>query len=131
MNLDTLQAFFGDPPPSDLNTSLAVGFVLSVLLEQDTDSTEFKQQLEQKYPAYRLSHPVLYQALAFLEAEGAVLSYWQRSESHAPPRRLFNLAPHMRKQAGRLATLWRTYMQCHPSPGGLSYSRSRGSGSGL
>src|SRR5579883_156627 len=131
MNLDTIQTFFTAPPPTYLNTELAVCFVVSVLLQQDTCITAFVHHLQQTYPAYDVSDTILYRALTFLETEGAVRKYWQRGVGRGRPRQMFTLVAQHREQATTLTQLWYTYVDEHPFPGGLSAHGSRQSGRAL
>jgi len=125
MTLDTIQSCFDHPPPIHLNAELAVCFVLSVLLAQDTYAAALIQHLVQSYPAYRLSKPNLYKALTFLETEGAVLSYWQKVAGRGRPRRMFTLVPPHREPAAALVQRWHAYMQQHPYPADWSTNRDR------
>jgi DNA-binding PadR family transcriptional regulator len=110
MKFQDIYQFFEDPPPVYLNKELAVCYVLTVLLQQDSYGTELIQQLTQVYTDYRLSDTVLYSALKFLEDQQAIDGYWKKVEGRGRPRRMYRLNPDWRLQAEELAELWRNYM---------------------
>jgi DNA-binding PadR family transcriptional regulator len=110
MKFEDIYQFFEDPPPIYLNKELAVCYVLSVLLRQDSYGTELIQWLTRQYPNYRLSDTVLYGALKFLEDEKAVDGYWKKVEGRGRPRRMYRLNPDWRLRAEELAEFWKTYM---------------------
>ena len=110
MKFEDIYQFFEDPPPIYLNKELAVCYVLSVLLRQDSYGTELIQWLSQQYPNYRLSDTVLYGALKFLEDENAVDGYWKKVEGRGRPRRMYRLNPDWRLRAEELAEFWKNYM---------------------
>lgn len=110
MKFQDIYQFFEDPPPVYLNKELAVCYVLTVLLQQDSYGTELIQQLTRVYADYRLSDTVLYSALKFLEDQQAVDGYWKKVEGRGRPRRMYRLNPDWRLQAEELAELWRNYM---------------------
>ncbi|MEO1069838.1 MAG: PadR family transcriptional regulator [Cyanobacteria bacterium J06638_6] len=110
MKFADIYQFFEDPPPIYLNKELAVCYVLSVLLQQDSYGTELIQRLTLHYPHYRLSDTVLYGALKFLEDENAIDGYWKKVEGRGRPRRMYRLNPDWRLQAEELAEFWKTYM---------------------
>ena len=109
MKFQDIYQFFEDPPPIYLNKELAVCYVLSVLLQQDSCGTELIQRLTLQYPHYRLSDTVLYGALKFLEDENAIDGYWKKVEGRGRPRRMYRLNPDWRLQAEELAEFWKTY----------------------
>jgi DNA-binding PadR family transcriptional regulator len=110
MKFEDIYQFFEDPPPIYLNKELAVCYVLSVLLRQDSYGTELIQWLSQQYPNYRLSDTVLYGALKFLEDENAVDGYWKKVEGRGRPRRMYRLNPNWRLRAEELSEFWKNYM---------------------
>ena len=110
MKFEDIYQFFEDPPPIYLNKELAVCYVLSVLLQQDSYGTELIQRLTLQYPHYRLSDTVLYGALKFLEDENAIDGYWKKVEGRGRPRRMYRLNPDWRLQSEELAEFWKTYM---------------------
>ena len=110
MKFEDIYQFFEDPPPIYLNKELAVCYVLSVLLRQDSYGTELIQWLSQQYPNYRLSDTVLYGALKFLEDENAVDGYWKKVEGRGRPRRMYRLNANWRMRAEELSEFWRNYM---------------------
>ncbi len=110
MKFEDIYQFFEDPPPIYLNKELAVCYVLSVLLQQDSYGTELIQRLAEHYTHYRLSDTVLYGALKFLEDENAIDGYWKKVEGRGRPRRMYRLNPDWRLQAEGLAEFWKTYM---------------------
>ncbi|MGB3199856.1 MAG: PadR family transcriptional regulator [Nodosilinea sp.] len=110
MKFEDIYQFFEDPPPIYLNKELAVCYVLSVLLQQDSYGTELIQRLTHHYPHYRLSDTVLYGALKFLEDENAIDGYWKKVEGRGRPRRMYRLNPDWRLQSEELAEFWKTYM---------------------
>jgi DNA-binding PadR family transcriptional regulator len=85
MKFQDIYQFFEDPPPVYLNKELAVCYVLTVLLQQDSYGTELIQQLTQVYTDYRLSDTVLYSALKFLEDQQAIDGYWKKVEGRGRP----------------------------------------------
>jgi DNA-binding PadR family transcriptional regulator len=109
MNFDDIYRFFREPPPHYLNKELAVCYVLSVLLTEDSYGTELILLLEQNYPAYRLSDTVLYTALKFLEDEQTIQGYWRKVEGRGRPRRMYQINPEWGDRARELADLWRQY----------------------
>lgn len=111
MKFEDIYQFFEDPPPIYLNKELAVCYVLSVLLQQDSYGTELIQKLAKDYSDYRLSDTVLYSALKFLEDQAAIDGYWKKVEGRGRPRRMYRLNPDWRMQAEQLADLWINYMR--------------------
>ncbi len=99
MKLDDIYHFFQNPPPTYLSPELAVGYILSVLLQGESYGTELIERLESEYPRYRLSDTVLYDALKFLESEKAVIGYWQKVIGRGRPRRMYQVSPHWQTQA--------------------------------
>ncbi len=110
MKFEDIYQFFEDPPPIYLNKELAVCYVLTVLLRQDSYGTELIQWLTRQYPNYRLSDTVLYGALKFLEDENAVDGYWKKVEGRGRPRRMYRLNPDWRMRAEELSEFWKNYM---------------------
>jgi DNA-binding PadR family transcriptional regulator len=110
MKFEDIYQFFEDPPPIYLNKELAVCYVLTVLLRQDSYGTELIQWLTRQYPSYRLSDTVLYGALKFLEDENAVDGYWKKVEGRGRPRRMYRLNPDWRMRAEELSEFWKNYM---------------------
>jgi DNA-binding PadR family transcriptional regulator len=110
MKFEDIYQFFQEPPPNYLNKELAVCYVLSVLLQEESYGTQLIQQLEQDYPTYRLSDTVLYSALKFLEDTGAISGYWKKVEGRGRPRRMYQVCPNWRHQAQELAGFWRNYI---------------------
>lgn len=111
MQFQDIYNFFSDPPPIYLNKELAVCYVLSILLQQDSYGTELIHQLSHTCQGYRLSDTVLYSALKFLEEAAAVEGYWQKVEGRGRPRRMYSLNPTSKVQAEELAELWQHYME--------------------
>jgi DNA-binding PadR family transcriptional regulator len=108
--LSTIVQYFQNPPATYLNQELAVCYVLSVLLKEDSYGTELIQWLEDNHPSYRLSDTVLYSALKFLEEENLVVSYWKKTEGRGRPRRMLKIVPESRSQCEQLAQLWSNYI---------------------
>lgn len=115
MNFEDIISFFRDPPPLYLNKELAVCYVLSMLLREDSYGTELIQRLEQEYPSYRLSDTVLYTALKFLEDEKSIRGYWKKVEGRGRPRRMYQIHPQWQGRARELADLWDTYARTERS----------------
>ena len=111
MKLADIYQFFQNPPPTYLSQELAVCYVLSALLQEETYGTELIQQLESDYPRYRLSDTILYSALQFLESSQAIVGYWQKVEGRGRPRRMYRLHPLWQAKATSLARLWQEYIQ--------------------
>ena len=111
MKFQDIYQFFEDPPPIYINKELAVCYVLSMLLKQDSYGTELIQKLSETYPDYRLSDTVLYSALKFLEDQKTIDGYWKKVEGRGRPRRMYRLNPDWRMQVEELAEMWRSYMQ--------------------
>ncbi len=105
MNLEQVYQFFRNPQPAYLRPEVAVCYVLSVLVEQESYATELSKRLNSKYPHYQLSDTVLYTALKFLEAENAITGYWKKVPRRGRPRRMFKLNPEWSK-ARDLADFW-------------------------
>jgi DNA-binding PadR family transcriptional regulator len=127
MKFEDIHQFFEDPPPIYLNKELAVCYVLTVLLQQDSYGTELINRLSQQYTHYRLSDTVLYGALKFLEDEKMIDGYWKKVEGRGRPRRMYRLNPDWRLQAENLSELWKAYMGNstqvnYPEPTPLSLS---------
>lgn len=116
MKFEDIYQFFEDPPPIYLNKELAVCYVLSILLQQDSYGTELIQKLAETYADYRLSDTVLYSALKFLEDQKAIDGYWKKVEGRGRPRRMYRLNPDWRLQAEELAELWVNYMRDRITP---------------
>ncbi|HBE18905.1 MAG TPA: PadR family transcriptional regulator [Cyanobacteria bacterium UBA11149] len=110
MKFEDIYQFFQQPPPNYLNKELAVCYVLSVLLQEESYGTQLIQQLEQDYPTYRLSDTVLYSALKFLEDTGAISGYWKKVEGRGRPRRMYQISANWQHKAQELAGFWRNYI---------------------
>ncbi|MBE9180842.1 helix-turn-helix transcriptional regulator [Oculatella sp. LEGE 06141] len=106
---EDIYQFFQNPPPFYLNKELAVCYVLSVLLRQDSYGTELIHLLEQEYSSYRLSDTVLYSALKFLEDADAITGYWKKVEGRGRPRRMYQISPDWKSKAEELSYLWHSY----------------------
>lgn len=106
MNFEEIYHFFSNPPVTQLSHQQAVCYTLSVLLSGESYGTELIERLISEYPNYRLSDTVLYSALKFLEAEGAITGYWKKLERRGRPRRMYRINPHCRNEAQKLARLW-------------------------
>lgn len=109
MRFEDIYAFFTDLPPTYLNVEQGVCYILSVLIHQDSYGTELIQRLEQDYLIFRISDPVLYAALVFLENEKFVTSTWQKLQGRGRPRRMLHLNPDVYQQAQELAQMWVTF----------------------
>ncbi len=117
MTFEEIYQFFRNPPPFYLNKELAVCYVLSVLLRQDSYGTELIQLLEQEHPNYRLSDTVLYSALKFLEDTDVITGYWKKVEGRGRPRRMYQVRSEWRSQAQEMGKLWQEYATQHnPQP---------------
>lgn len=110
MKLEDIYTFCETPKATFLTQELAVCYVLSVLLKGNSYGTELIQQIEQDYPAYRLSDTVLYSALKFLEDEQFVTSYQQKADGRGRPRRMYQLSDNSRQRAEELVHLFKSYM---------------------
>ncbi len=106
MNLEQVYQVVRNPPPAYLTPELAVCYILSVLVEQESYATELSKRLNSKYPRYLLSDTVLYAALKLLEAENAVTAYWEKAPRRGRPRRMFKLNPQWQVTARELADFW-------------------------
>ncbi|HEY9808669.1 MAG TPA: PadR family transcriptional regulator [Halomicronema sp.] len=115
MRIEDIYQFFQVPPPIYLNKELTVCYILFTLLESDSYGTELIQNLQQNYPAYRLSDTVLYSALKFLEDERAIKGYWKKVEGRGRPRRMYVIRPKWKSRAQELASLWEEYIGGHTS----------------
>jgi len=111
MRFEDILGFFETLPPTYLNVEQGVCYIVSVLLKQDSYGTELIQRLEQDYPIFRISDPVLYAALTFLEDEGFITSSWQKLQGRGRPRRMLRLNPDVRSEAEELAQLWLVFAQ--------------------
>ena len=109
MRFEDIYRFFEELPPTYLNVEQAVCYVLYVLLDADSYGTELIQRLEREYLIFRVSDPVLYAALSFLEKEEFITSFWQKLAGRGRPRRMLCLNPAFQTQARELAQLWTTY----------------------
>ena len=105
-SLATIHEFFQSPPPVYLGKEQAVCYIFSVLLHGDSYGTELMNQLEEKFPTYRLSDTVLYSALSFLEKEAIAIAYWKKTEGRGRPRRMWRLDEQWREEAQALADFW-------------------------
>ncbi len=114
MKLDEIYQFFANPPVIHLSQEQAVCYILSVLLKKESYGTELIQKLESEYPNYRLSDTVLYVALKFLEASGAIAGYWKKVEKRGRPRHMYQLNPPWQDEAQKLAQLWADSAGRHP-----------------
>lgn len=115
MKLQQIYQFFNESQFSFLNPELAVCYVLSVLIKQDSYGTELIQRLEQQSSLYRLSDTVLYRAVRFLEEQDIITSYTQRVHGRGRPRRMLKLNPAAAQKAQELAQLWQHYIQARES----------------
>ena len=107
MKIEDIYEYFARPPVTFLSQEETVCYVLSVLLEEELYPTQLIERLEQEYPTYRLSDPVLLDALNFLEDVGAATSYRVR-HGRGRPRRLYQLTEDWVGEAQKLAHLWQT-----------------------
>ena len=108
MELEEIYQFFAKEPVTFLCPEQAVCYVLSVLLKKESCATELIQQLETEYPQYRLSDPVLFDAIQFLQDQGAIMTYSKKVSGRGRPRRMFQLVPQWQDEAQKLAMLWIT-----------------------
>ncbi len=106
MKLEDIYDYFARPRVTFLSQEEAACYVLSVLLQGKSYFSELLPKLEREYPAYRLSDTVLFSALSFLEAEGAIISYQGRF-GRGRPRRLYQIKDEWLDEAQKLAQLWR------------------------
>ncbi|HLP87063.1 MAG TPA: helix-turn-helix transcriptional regulator [Nostocaceae cyanobacterium] len=111
MKLEDIYKFFEDPPPLYLRQEVAVCYILYALLQRDSYGGELIEHLEIEYPRYRMSDTVFYCAINFLEAQEAVIGYWQKNDGRGRPRRMYQVCPHWQAQAEKLAYLWQQYIQ--------------------
>lgn len=111
MRFEDIYAFFENLPPTYLNAEQAVCYILSVLVKEESYGTELILRLEQECPIFRISDPVLYAALNFLEEEQFITSFWQKLPGRGRPRRMLRLCPEVVEQAQELAQLWTSFAQ--------------------
>ncbi|MDX2231887.1 MAG: PadR family transcriptional regulator [Leptolyngbyaceae cyanobacterium bins.349] len=109
MRFEDIYEFFESLPPTYLNVEQAVCYVLSVLLQGDSYGSELIQRLEREYVIFRVSDPVLYTALNFLEDQEFITSFWKKLQGRGRPRRMLQLNPEVRERAQDLAQLWEEY----------------------
>ncbi len=109
MTLKQIYQFFQNPPLKFLSQELAVCYVMSVLLQGNSYGTELINRLENDYPTYRLSDPVLHDVLNFLESEQAITRYLKKAEGRGRPRSMYQLSPQWSSQAQKLTELWQHY----------------------
>ena len=88
-------------------------WVLECLLKDDNYPSGLLQKLNQEEPQLRLSETVLQQALDFLEQQGSISTYTQRCPSRGRPRRMLHLLPNARREAEKLMTPWRSWLNSH------------------
>lgn len=110
MKLEDIYSFFENPPPTYLCQELAICYILSVLIQDESYGTELIQKLETDYPTQRLSDTVLYSAIKFLEDQNAITGYWKKLEGRGRPRRMYQVSPEWQEQAQKLAHLWQDYI---------------------
>jgi DNA-binding PadR family transcriptional regulator len=110
MKLQQIYQFFNEAQFIFLTPELAVCYVLSVLIQEDSYGSELIQRLEQQSNVYRLSDTVLYRAVRFLEEEAMIVSYTQRVVGRGRPRRMLQLNPKASHRAQELVQLWQRYM---------------------
>lgn len=106
MKFEEIYRFFAKEPVMQLSHHQAVCYILSVLLKGDSYGTDLIEKLLTEHQNYRLSDTVLYSALKFLETEGAIAGYWQKTAGRGRPRRMYQLKPQWRSEAQKLAHLW-------------------------
>jgi len=109
MHFEDIYGFFENLPPTYLNAEQAVCYILSVLIKEESYGTALIQRLELEYPFFRISDPVLYTALNFLEEEGFITSFWQKLKGRGRPRRILCLNPDFHERAQELSQLWQNY----------------------
>lgn len=109
MRFEDIYGFFENLPPTYLNAEQAVCYILSILTKEESYGTELIHRLEREYPIFRISDPVLYAALNFLEEENYITSFWQKLQGRGRPRRMLRLNPDVQKQAEDLAQMWITF----------------------
>lgn len=110
MNIENIYRFFQNPPPTYLTQELAVCYILSVLVEEESYGTELIHKLVSEHPHYRLSDTVLYSALKFLEEENAIIGSWKKVRGRGRPRRMYQITARWQLQAQSLARLWHEYV---------------------
>ncbi|HTL90236.1 MAG TPA: helix-turn-helix transcriptional regulator [Leptolyngbya sp.] len=111
LTLHDIYQFFQTPQPIFLNQELAVCYLMSVLIANQSYGTELVQQLKQSYPNYRLSDTILQNSLRFLENQALVTSYWKKPEKRGRPRRMYQIRPEEWDKAEELAKLWYNYAE--------------------
>lgn len=111
MRFEDIYDFFENLPPTYLNAEQSVCYILSILIKEESYGTELIHRLEQEYPIFRISDPVLYAALNFLEEEKFITSFWQKLQGRGRPRRMLRLNPDFQTQAQELAQLWQNYAE--------------------
>jgi DNA-binding PadR family transcriptional regulator len=111
MKLQQIYQFFNESQLSFLTPELAVCYILSVLLEQDSYGSELIHQLEARSQIYRLSDTVLQRAVRLLEQESMIVTYTQRVVGRGRPRRMFQLNPETLIKAQELAQFWQNYLR--------------------
>lgn len=110
--LDAVYLFFREHPPVFINNQLAVAYVLSVLVRQDSYGTELMEALKNEETIFRVSDTVLWNAFRFLRSEDIVEEYsTEKHEGRGRPRKMFKLREKYRPQAKELALLWDAYNQ--------------------
>ncbi len=109
MRFEDIYDFFEHLPPTYLNAQQAVCYILSVLLKESSYGTELIQRLEREYPIFRLSDPVLYDALNFFFLYIFITSGWQKLQGRGRPRRMLQLNPEVKGRAEDMAQLWLTF----------------------
>ena len=85
MKINELYQLLESPPPTYLTQEIAVCYVLSVLLNEESYGVELIQKLENEHPLYRISDTILYSALKFLKSEKAITDYWEKPPGRGRP----------------------------------------------
>jgi Transcriptional regulator PadR-like family len=109
--LHDIRRFFDQPPLQYLGLELAVCWILDCLLRADSYPTALMNLLAEHHPRLRLSETVLQQAIAFLDQQGAIVSYSQRCPSRGRPRRMLHLEDGYRAEALELMPAWHRWLE--------------------
>lgn len=97
-------------PPIFLGTGLAIAYICSKLLCQDSYALGLKCNLEESQKIIKLSDTTLGNAIDVLLKEGLISEYIFNSPGRGRPRRMFAIEKEAVARATRLRDYWHEYL---------------------
>ncbi|NER39627.1 MAG: PadR family transcriptional regulator [Oscillatoria sp. SIO1A7] len=108
--LELIEDSLKGSPRIHLEKRLAIAYIASHLIWEDSYSTELKKNLEESQPIFKLSHPVLCKAVKLLLKEGVIEQYKEKRNVRGRPRKMLRVNESQKKRAKNLAFKWNAYL---------------------